>query len=978
MPGHSIDDLKKVIEKHWGYRTLRPLQEPAMRAALEGRDSLVVMPTGGGKSLCYQAPAVLVGGTTVVISPLIALMKDQVDGLKINGVSALQLDSSLTSEERAAHFEEIRRGNVRLLFISPERMALADFRSFLVRLDVRTFAIDEAHCISHWGHDFRPEYRQLRELRDIFPKASIHAFTATATQRVQHDIAQQLRLREPALLVGNFDRPNLNYRITPREDEEAQVIELLRRHSHEAGIIYCIRRLEVDALAATLKSRGFNVMPYHAGMTAQERKAAQDAFIAEDCDVIVATVAFGMGIDRSNLRFVMHTGMPKSIEHYQQETGRAGRDGLEAECALLFAMKDFMTWKYLIEKSAGEHDADPQYVSSAMQHLRDMQRYCEGMVCRHKALVEYFGQKYDAPTCQACDVCLGETEPVPDADVIAQKILSCVARVEERFGVNHVVDVLRGGNTEKVRSFKHDQLSTYGLLKECTQVQVRNWIYQLLGQGLLMQEGERPVLQLNEASWDVLRKKRGVRLRQPLQRKTEAPTVSRTRTEAESWEGVDRGLFEELRALRQQLAKQENVPPYVVFNDRTLREMARQRPSTPQRMRAIHGVGEKKLSDWGDPFIAAIVKYCQSQGIALDRSDTHVDDFEADDEDGAYESLGPGLKPKPRKAYVPLPRTDPVADSQAVARKILSCVARVKNRYRSGHIVRILRGRPSDAVTRLEHDKLSTYGLLSDHSAHQVRDWIAQLIAQQLLEGEDEYNPLLSLNDASWEVLRNQRQASLLQAPAKKRDAAPADFWDGVDAALFEALTLERTRLAADRKLAPTAMLQDFVLREMARVRPSSLDKMRLLSGISDTKLNDVGSNFLGVIALHCEQRKLARDVAVPAPTTSFEPQLVARPGSTPYRAFQLFREGASIDEVMAETNKVSGTVHNYLHDFILREKPASIGLWVSDELYAQVAAAIAKVGVGRLKPIFLALDEKVPYEVIKLVVAHLGATKRE
>src|SRR5262249_20614412 len=374
---------------------------------------------------------------------------------KVCGVPALQIDSTLDSIERSERERQLLSGAVRLLFVSPERMALDDFCVLLRRINVHTFAIDEAHCISHWGHDFRPEYRQLSRIKEIFPDASVHGYTATATDQVRRDVVQQLNLKQPEVLVGNFDRPNLNYRILPKVDEERQILEVLKRHPNEAGIVYCIRRVDVDYFAARLKQRGLRAMPYHAGLTKEERKAAQDAFAAERCDIIVATVAFGMGIDRSNIRFVLHAAMPKSIEHYQQETGRAGRDGLEAECVLLYSGGDAAKWRNIMTKSASESGADPQFLKSALKHLRDLDNYCQGAVCRHKALVAYFGQRYDAPTCQACDVCLGDTEPVPDADVIAQKILSCVARVQERFGVNHVVDVLRGANTEKIRQFEH-------------------------------------------------------------------------------------------------------------------------------------------------------------------------------------------------------------------------------------------------------------------------------------------------------------------------------------------------------------------------------------------------------------------------------------------------------------------------------------------------------------------------------------------
>ena len=512
-------DLLAVIERHWGYRTLRPLQAEAMQATLDRRDALVVLPTGGGKSLCYQAPAVLQGGTSVVVSPLISLMKDQVDSLRACGVPAVQIDSSLSSVQRSANEMDLMQGAVRLLFVSPERMALPDFGSVLRRLGVTNFAIDEAHCISHWGHDFRPEYRQLGKIKEVFPGAAVHAYTATATEKVRGDICRQLNLKDPLVLVGNFDRPNLSYRILPRQDLEQQLLETLQRHQGEAGIIYCLRRRDVDDITALLQKRGYHALGYHAGMEPAERKRVQDEFASEKCDLIVATVAFGMGIDRSNIRFIIHAAMPKSIEHYQQETGRAGRDGLEAECLLLHSGADAVSWRSILEKSAQENQVDPGFLPNALKHLHNLDNYCRGAVCRHKALVNYFGQRYDKPTCAACDVCLGDTEPVPDAVVIAQKILSCVARVQERYGVNHVINVLRGDNIERVRNLKHDQLSTFGLLKEHAKAEIRDWIFQLIGQEALRQDGdEYPVLKLNDASWEVMRKQRSVRLLRPVRR----------------------------------------------------------------------------------------------------------------------------------------------------------------------------------------------------------------------------------------------------------------------------------------------------------------------------------------------------------------------------------------------------------------------------------------------------------------------------
>jgi ATP-dependent DNA helicase RecQ len=617
----SLKDLQTVIARHWGFTSLRPLQEQAMRAVLDGRDSLVVLPTGGGKSLCYQAPAVLRGGTTCVVSPLIALMKDQVDGLRACGVAAAQLDSSLTLPERIAIERDLRRGELSLLFVSPERLVQSDLYRTLADVGVCTFAIDEAHCISHWGHDFRPEYRQLSLLRDHFPQATVHAYTATATERVRQDIIAQLGLRNAEVLVGNFDRSNLTYRVWPRHDTLKQVLEVLERHPGEAGIIYCMRRRDVDDLAAKLRERNIKARPYHAGMSPEDRQAAQEAFASERVDVIVATIAFGMGIDRSNVRFILHVAMPKSLEHYQQETGRAGRDSLEAECVLLYSGGDVASMSAMIKKSAEEAE-DRSFLPGVLKHLEDMDRFARGAVCRHKALVEYFGQAYTPPDgagCHACDLCLGDSEEVPDAVIVAQKILSCVARVKEGFGVGHVLAILRGKNTENVRKRGHEKLSTFGLLGgEHSDNDVRDWIYQLIGQDALAQVGdEYPLLKLTPASWEVMRGQRTVRLVQLVRRK-KGDKLQRSLVDTQSWQGVDQQLFDALRDLRKALADARQAAPFMIFSDATLRELARVRPTTMERMRLVYGIGEVKLRDFGEAVLRVINEHAKARGLAQD------------------------------------------------------------------------------------------------------------------------------------------------------------------------------------------------------------------------------------------------------------------------------------------------------------------------------------------------------------------------
>ncbi len=604
-----LDRLRDLISHHWGYDSFRPLQQEAMMATIAGRDSLVVMPTGGGKSLCYQAPALLSEHLTVVVSPLISLMKDQVDGLRECGVAAAQLNSSQRSERQREIERDVVAGKIKLLFASPERLAIASFRELLQRADVRTFAIDEAHCISHWGHDFRPEYRQLRDLRKHFPKASVQAYTATATPQVRRDIAEQLSLADPLLLVGDFDRPNLTYRVLPRTDEWKQVVDVVERHPGEAGIIYCIRRRDVDSLSEKLRRKGINAVAYHAGLSPEERRAAQEKFATEKCDLVVATVAFGMGIDRSNVRFVLHTGMPKSIEHYQQESGRAGRDGLEAECVMLYSAADAIVWRTMLERGGDGSEPDPAWVESAMRHVRDLDRYCSSAACRHSALVEYFGQKYTADNCHGCDICLGETETVADGLVIAQKVLSCVYRLNQSFGVGYVISVLRGEDIEKIRDRGHSRLSTFGLLKTSTKHELREWIYQLIAQEFLRQtDDEYPVLHLGSRARDAMKGVAEVKLRQPAERKRD-----KRRVESSAVPGAgptldvhDRELFERLRTWRRSEAEHRGVPPYVIFSDKTLREMARVRPATLHALRGIYGVGDAKLEAFGDALVTQI------------------------------------------------------------------------------------------------------------------------------------------------------------------------------------------------------------------------------------------------------------------------------------------------------------------------------------------------------------------------------------
>jgi len=603
-----VERIAAVLRKHWGYSDFRPLQREAMECALHGRDSLVVLPTGGGKSLCFQAPALVLPGLAVVVSPLISLMKDQVDALVDYGVAAARLDSSQTPDEQDDVVDAIGRRDLKILYVSPERLMMNGFARFLRQQSLSLVAVDEAHCVSMWGHDFRPEYRQLGLVRDAFPGVALHAYTATATEHVRDDIVEQLKLANPRVLVGSFDRPNLVYSVERRTDALEQVREVLDRHRGESAIVYCIRRADVDSLAEKLSGAGYHAAPYHAGLPDDARKRAQDAFIREEIDVIVATVAFGMGIDKSNVRAVVHAGMPKSLEHYQQESGRAGRDGLDAECVLLYGSGDYAVWRYIIEQSESEEAR-----TIAHAKLDDVSAYAAGAVCRHRGILKYFGQELAGESCNACDVCLGDLELLDDALVVAQKIVSCVYRLEERYGGDYTASVLTGSRDERVLGNSHDTLSTYGLLGDFSKKLVRDWIEQLVGQGVLTREGEYDLLKITDRGRRVLRGQETPRLLKPAAPHTAAPRG----VAADSWDGVDRGLFDTLRVLRRRFAGEKNVPAYIVFTDAALRDMARRRPSSLEGFREVSGVGEAKARQYGDAFVAAIVEACESRSLEM-------------------------------------------------------------------------------------------------------------------------------------------------------------------------------------------------------------------------------------------------------------------------------------------------------------------------------------------------------------------------
>lgn len=607
-----MKQLRELIRSYWGFEELRPLQAEAMAAVASGRDSLVVMPTVGGKSLCFQAPALQLPGLAVVVSPLISLMKDQVDALVDCGVPAACVNSTLSFEEKRHVTGEIRSGRLKLLYLSPELLMTERMQEFLAEVPLSLFAIDEAHCISEWGHDFRPEYRALRLLKQKFPKTAVHAYTATATPSVREDIVRELGLKNAEVLVGSFDRPNLVYRVQRRSDLLSQAREIIDRHPNDSGLIYCIRRADVEEISEALSTLGYQALPYHAGMEDADRRKNQDAFINDRTRIIVATVAFGMGIDKSNVRYVIHAAAPKSLEAYQQESGRAGRDGLEAECCLFYSAKDFQTWR-VIQKDLPQHAYE-----IAMTVLEGIDKYCTGVMCRHRALTAYFGQELASDNCGACDVCLAEVDLVDDPLVLSQKILSCVVRIGENFGGEYTAQVLTGSREQRILDNQHDQLSTWGLLKDHDKKSVRGWIDQLIGQRFLKKDGEYSVLKVTAEGRRVLRAEITPQLLKPAVRASRKKSAA----EAASWDGVDLELFEVLRAFRRKIAEARGIPPFIVFNDATLRDLARVRPSKTAKLHEIVGIGEKKAAEYGADLIREIDAYCRRAGATMDVATT--------------------------------------------------------------------------------------------------------------------------------------------------------------------------------------------------------------------------------------------------------------------------------------------------------------------------------------------------------------------
>lgn len=596
--------LEQKLKEVFGYDTFRPHQREIAEAFLSGRDALAVLPTGAGKSLCYQLPAVVRDGLTVVVSPLIALMKDQVDQLTASGVAATFLNSTLDGAEARRRFARLYAGEYKLLYLAPERLMLPDFLPKLGEWGMQALAVDEAHCISEWGHDFRPEYRRLREVRQTFAGIPLLALTATATPRVREDILQQLELRDPAVFVASFNRPNLTYRVVPKSKAADQVVNFVRGRPEDAGIVYCQSRRAAEAMAAALSKDGVQAVSYHAGLEADERSRNQEAFLRDEARVVCATIAFGMGINKPNVRFVIHADLPKNVESYYQETGRAGRDGLPSDCLLLYSRGDVVKYLRFFEEIG-----DLQARNEARTQLEKMTHFAEDERCRRVALLGYFGEEWTEDSCGACDQCLSPREKW-DATTDVQKLLSCVLRLRQKSGfstgLNHATEVLTGGKSEKLLRWGHDTVSTYGLGRDQPRAYWVDLGRQLLRLGLLeATEDKFATVSVTERGMQTLRDRSPVLLTRPMAAPRAAGS-GRRRSPRAGEIACDEGLFDVLRKLRAELAKARNVPPYVIFSDATLRHMARDYPRDEVALLQVPGVGERKLSDFGQVFLATI------------------------------------------------------------------------------------------------------------------------------------------------------------------------------------------------------------------------------------------------------------------------------------------------------------------------------------------------------------------------------------
>ncbi|MFT2007698.1 DNA helicase RecQ [Pontibacter sp. 13R65] len=617
----DIREAREALKLYFGYDQFRPMQEQIITNVLAAKDVVVLMPTGGGKSICFQVPAVVMPGVCVVVSPLIALMKDQVEALLVNGIPAAYLNSSQNAQDQYEIENQCLNGQLKLLYVSPEKLLSAGFFSFLKRLKISLFAVDEAHCISAWGHDFRPEYTQLRALKQQFPQVPVIALTATADRLTQKDIQEQLQLQQPEVFIASFDRPNINLSVKPGRDRYKRILDFLDRHRGQPGIIYCLSRNSTESLAGKLKREGYNATYYHAGMSANQRAKAQEDFLRDNVQLVCATIAFGMGIDKSNVRWVIHYNLPKNIESYYQEIGRAGRDGSKSDALLFYSYADVMNLRSMLQ------EGESKQTELQLVKLERMQQFAEAAICRRRILLQYFGENH-GKNCGNCDICRNPPTTF-DGTLIAQKALSAIARTQEKANMGLLIDVLRGSRSSQVLQSGFDKIKTYGAGRDVNSMEWQRYLHQMINAGLVeMAYDQNYSLKLTEQSRQVLFENRKVELVKFEEVKQVEAPILKARPKKEL---IKDALFDKLRALRKRIADENNVPPYVVFTDTTLQEMSAEKPTNRLAMLAIGGVGAQKFERYGEEFINEIIQFMtgeQNKGNKI-KGATHLVTFDA-------------------------------------------------------------------------------------------------------------------------------------------------------------------------------------------------------------------------------------------------------------------------------------------------------------------------------------------------------------
>ncbi len=911
-----------LLKQYFGYDEFLPLQEEIITSVLNGEDALVLMPTGGGKSLCYQLPALRLDGLTLVVSPLIALMKDQVDALQANGIPAGAINSMVPpSKVRRVH-EQALQGVLKILYVAPERLAMQDFQEFLARFKVSLVAVDEAHCISSWGHDFRPVYRRLGELRNGLPGVPFIALTATATERVRLDIVDQLHLSQPKQFIASFNRANLNYSILPKKSDSFEtLVSLLQKHKGESAIVYCSSKKRTEDLAARLRQNGFDAQPYHGGFDNEVRRQTQELFIRDQVSIIVATIAFGMGIDKPDVRLVVHYDLPDSLEGYYQETGRAGRDGLPSDCVLLYNYGDAAKLEYRFEEFDDETER-----RSARNRLSQIVDFCQIQSCRREHILRYFGEDWDKENCGGCDFCLVPREEF-DATIIAQKILSAVIRTGERFGINHVCTVLRGGNTKAIRQWDHGKLSVYGIAKEYSSSERKEIAGLLVAEGLLYKNSrDYATFGVSDEGRNFLKYRKSLTLAMPKREKEKASSASRAVL------NYDQALFDALRNLRSQLAAERNVPPYMIFGDLTLQQMAYYFPQNSENLLRISGVGDTKLEQFGDVFLSVIREHARAHDLEERDIQSQRRDIQSrgngEGEDTAYSVEE--IRQSHPKAYEPWTSEED---------------ERLRDMLQAGRSVSELAtdfGRQPSAI-RSRLRKLGLDPQLQPGSSIPTGSSVAHPGSEGELKRNAEGLKRLieALNESrSSEYLPDDEgsRATVLDSLTKalsKRDARVIELRFGFHSG--KSLTLE----AVGKELG--------VSRE--RIRQIQRRALRKLNA-----------------RLNLERRKDSE--------TDIKKENRARKvtGSTYDQTKQLLQQGMSIEEIAQERGLATSTIANHL-DRLVRagEKLDLEPLLPPQERFEKIKEALAQTGGEYLSPAKEVLGDEYSYDEIRIVWLYLS-----